>query len=347
MTVPNLSPARRPPAELAVDLGAAPPRAALAVGVAIVNWNRPQDTVECLDSLLQADPLPARVVVVDNGSADDSVARMEKWAEERGVPVDVERAPDGAPGTDHRPPWLTVLASETNRGFSGGNNVALRWLAADARLGHFLLLNNDATVAADFFAEVAAALREVPEAGLLSGTIYEFADRSRVWYAGGYEVPYRALVLHAYAVPASPAPVATEFICGCSMLISRDAYRALGPLPECYDPAYSEDAEYSIRARKRGMPLVYAPRAAVYHKVGATLGGSPFVVPRVAYLQNRNRVFYVRRNMRSWTRWIALSYLAITKPGRAVVEALAGRPAVAWAMLRGTATGFVSRAARR
>ena len=347
MTAPNLSPARHALAELALDLGAARPRTAVTAGVAIVNWNRPQDKVECLDSLLQADPLPARVVVVDNGSADDSVARMERWAAERGVRVHVERAPDVAPPTDHRPPWLTLLASETNRGFSGGNNLALRWLALDPRLGHFLLLNNDATVAPDFFAEVAAALRQVPTAGLLSGSIYEFAHRSRVWYAGGYAVPYRALVLHAYAVPDSGTPVHTEFVCGCSMLISRAAYDALGPLPECYDPGYCEDAEYSIRARKRGLSLVYAPRAAVYHKVGATFGGSPFLVPRVAFLQNRNRVFFVRRNMRSWTRWAALGYLAITKPGRALVEAIAGRPAVAWAMLRGTATGFLSRAPRR
>jgi GT2 family glycosyltransferase len=346
MTAPTLSARRDPLVEVAADVGPARPGTAVSAGVALVNWNRPHDTIECLESLLEADPLPARVVVVDNGSADDSLARMARWAAERRVPVHVDSTPDGGPPADHAPLWLTVLASVTNRGFSGGNNLALRWLAADARLGHFLLLNNDATVARDFFAEVAAALREVPLAGLLSGSIYEFADRSRVWYAGGYEVPYRALVLHSHAVPAGAAPIPTEFICGCSMLISRAAYDTLGPLPECYDPGYCEDAEYSIRARKRGFSLIYAPRAAVYHKVGATFGGSPFVVPRVAFLQNRNRVFYVRRNMRSWTRWAALAYLAITKPGRAVVEAVAGRPAVAWAMLRGMVTGFLSRAPR-
>ena len=207
---------------------------------------------------------------------------------------------------------------------------------------HALLLNNDATVAPDYFAELATALDEAPDAGLLSGTIVEAAPPHRVWYAGGIARPLRALMLHARALPADDRPRDTEFVCGCSMVIGRPVVDALGLLPDCYFPGYCEDAEYSTRARRRGFRLVYAPRPRVFHKVGASFG-LPGVTPSTAFWQNRHRVFYVRRNLRGVQRWTAFAYLLVTKPGRALVEAARGRPGVGWAIFRGMVAGFVAR----
>jgi GT2 family glycosyltransferase len=203
-----------------------------------------------------------------------------------------------------------------------------------------MLLNNDTLVARDAFGALHDALARVPSAGLVTGTIFE-RDGHTVWYAGGSSLPLRALVLHEYAIPADDAPRETEFISGCAMVISRDAYERVGPLAECYFPLYMEDAEYSWRAKAAGFPVIYAPAMRIVHKVGATVGAAS-ASPRVSYCQNRHRAFYVRRNMRGLQRLGALGYLAITKPGRAVVETLRGRPSIGWAILRGTAAGFVS-----
>ena len=129
------------------------------------------------------------------------------------------------------------------------------------------------------------------------------------------------------------------------MIISRPLLREIGPLAEVYFPLYWEDSEYSFRARNAGFPVLYAPRAKVFHKVGATVGAAD-VSPVVAYCQNRLRVFYVRRNYRGWTKAAALGYLAVTKPGRAMIEAARGRPRIGWEILRGTVSGFVSSDAR-
>ena len=117
-------------------------------------------------------------------------------------------------------------------------------------------------------------------------------------------------------------------------------------LAECYFPGYWEDGEYSFRARQAGFRVMYAPAAVAYHKVGGTVGPankSTFV----SHGQNRLRVFYVRRNYRGMTKVIALAYLAFTKPGRAVIEALKGRPRIGWAILSGTIAGFASSAPNR
>ena len=297
-------------------------------GVVLVNWNGCDDTERALDSLHSARPRPAHVVVVDNGSADDSVARLEAWGKAHET--------DSA-STE---PWLRVIAEPQNRGFAGGNNIGLSVLDRLA-VTHFLLLNNDAMVAEDYFAQISDALREHPDAALVGCAIYYHPDRDRVWFAGGREVPYRALMLHRYELPSSLEPTDTPFVTGCAMLISRELYEAEGGLAECYNPIYWEDTDYSHRARTRGWRVMLVPRAKVFHRVGSSFGGEK-ITPPVAFWQNRNRGYYVRRNYRGLDRVAAITYLVATKPAKALIELLQGRPAMAGAIIRGFAQGLTA-----
>ncbi len=295
-------------------------------GVVLLNWNNADDTLVALDSLARACPLPVSVVVVDSASSDNSLERIRNWSAPVAVSAD----------------WMTLIPLDENRGFAGGNNVGMQHLLARPDVTHLLLLNNDAMVERSFFGEMARALEIEPEAGLLTGTIYEHPDRSKVWYAGGREIPFRALIVHSLEVPSSDAPIETEFVSGCAMLISRAVVKAIGLLPEVYFPLYSEDAEYSFRVRRAGMKVLYAPAATVFHKVGATVGParrSPYIMRA----QIRHRVLYVRRNFRGRNRLIASLYLVATKPAKALLEVVSGRPKMGWAVFAGTVEGFLHR----
>jgi hypothetical protein len=228
-----------------------------------------------------------------------------------------------------------------NLGFAGGNNVGLAILERESRLTHFLLLNNDAVVTADYFSVMIPVLASRPRAGLCIGTIYELANRSRVWYAGGRMMPLRALVLHELRAPTDTGPSATEFVTGCAMVISRAVLETVGRLAECYFPGYMEDAEYSWRVRAAGFELLFVPRAVVYHKIGATFGAR-FTSTLTAYHQNRHRLYFVRRNLSGVTRFAAVAYMLVTKPGRAVIDMLQGRRDIGWATLRGTWDGLTA-----
>jgi GT2 family glycosyltransferase len=298
------------------------------VGVVVVNWNGEAETLACLQSLVAAAPPPGRIVVVDNASRDGSVEALKRW-----------RAGPGAACP------VSILASATNRGFAGGNNVGITHLASDPAIQRFLLLNNDATVAPDFFAQLAHALAQAPGAAIIGSTIYAAGPRQEVWYAGGYFVALRALVVHRHSVPRTSQPVATEFVTGCAMVVSRSGWERLGPLPECYF-MYLEDAEYCARAHAAGLPVVYAPGAVAHHVVGSSIARAVHR-PQVEYWKARNRALFVRRNLRGWTRWGALGYLAFTKPGRAFAETLRGRPVLGWAVLRGTLAGLLSKHGNR
>ena len=152
-----------------------------SVGVVVVNWNGLADTVACLNSLGAAHPRPARVIVVDNGSTDGSLERL--------------RASGANPG-------LSIIAAGANRGFSGANNLGLAALARDPTITHFLLLNNDATVHPDFFAQISRTIAAVPGAGIVGNEGVELVGVGEgVWPTGSVEdmwfrITSRGTMLH-------------------------------------------------------------------------------------------------------------------------------------------------------
>ncbi len=306
-------------------------------GVVVVNWNGADDAVAALDSLLFADPRPDHVVLVDNGSDDDSLHVLRAWCNanapswNEGSPVSLDALDSAA--------WLILIPAGRNLGFSGANNVGLGFLSQRTAVSHFVLLNNDATVAVEYFKQIAGAIHQQPEVGLLGSLIYRHPQRDTVWYAGGREIHWRALIVHLVQPPTSEHAYPTPFVTGCAMVISRPLYNAEGGLAEVYNPIYWEDADYSHRARAGGWRVVVVPRAHVYHRVGASAGGER-LTPRIAFFQNRNRAIYVRRNYHGANRLLALSYLVATKPARAVVELARGRGALGGAIFRGFVRGM-------
>ena len=134
------------------------------VRVVVVNYNRGDLTIECLDSLLRVD-WPAsdlEVVVVDNGSTDGSEHLIREA---------------------HR--WVTLIAAGTNLGFAGGNNAALRDLAG---VDYVALLNNDTTVRRDWLAPLVAAMEDDPGVGAACSKILfrdAFAEFSLLTRQGG------------------------------------------------------------------------------------------------------------------------------------------------------------------
>src|SRR5258708_31966851 len=104
-----------------------------SVTILILNWNGRDDTVQCLDSLARLDYQPLEIILLDNGSTDDSVAFFRT-----------------------RYPSITVIDNGANLGFSEGCNVGLRHAVATGA-DYVMLLNNDATLAPDALARLVAA----------------------------------------------------------------------------------------------------------------------------------------------------------------------------------------------
>ena len=311
--------------------------------VVIPSFNHADDAINCLRSLRDAAGRPETVIFVDDASTDGAVDSIASWAAKSGVPHQI-LDPAELARRDELDAWLTIVGSKTNSGFSVSCNTGLRFVRDHTDAPFALLFNNDAAVSPSYFVDLAAGIAGKSNLGLATGTIYEW-DQRTVWYAGGRFNPMRAVAEHYLEVPSDGRTRPTEFICGCTMLISRAALEMIGLLPELYTPCYCEDADYSLSARKAGLELVYVPEAKAFHRVGSSLGRDDRS-PQVIYWFNRNRGYAMRRNYRGWRRAAGIAYLAVSKPARAVVELLRGRPKSSAAFIRGTLAGFFDPIAR-
>jgi GT2 family glycosyltransferase len=242
-----------------------------SVGIIILNWNGGEDTLACLNSLSRLDYPARRVLLVDNGSGDDSLAQVRaRFAD------------------------VTVIENGRNLGYAGGNNVGLRWALAQ-KLDYALLLNNDTEVAPDALQRLVAAAEAAPGCGAAGPTIYYWASPERIWSAGG-QVDRRkgtTRMLHlneAEAGQLGQNPQRTDFVTGCALLIKRAALERTGLLDERFF-AYYEEAEWCVRAARAGFGTWQVPAAHIWHKIPLDARDSS---PRVHYYMTRNRLLFAR-----------------------------------------------------
>lgn len=223
------------------------------VTIVVLNWNRRDETLACLESLAQADTGGAAVLVVDNGSRDGSVEAISE-----------------------RFPAVRIVALPENRGFAGGNNAGIS-AALEGGAQAVLLLNNDTRVSPDFLAPLLSALDASPRAAAVCSAIHRldrpemldvayaqvrFAQRNAVQLLG-----VNALPGHGFG-----ARCEIEVAVGCSVLMKAEALRTVGLFDERYF-AYHEDVDWSLRARRAGYQLFYEPFSRVLHRGSTTTAG--------------------------------------------------------------------------
>ncbi len=298
------------------------------VGVALLNWNGYADTATCLASLRASEYRPARILVFDNGSTDGSADRLEAEF-----------------------PEIVLVRGGENFGFAEGNDRAARSLLA-AGMDYVWVLNNDTRVEPGCLGALVAALEADPALGAASAKIWFMDARKPLCYAGARCRPWTFAVewrgLWESDVGQYDRPEDVQILTGCCMLIRAETIRRIGLFNREYF-AYSEDLDWSLRAREAGIRLRYEPRAQLWHKMfGASQkDGRPAVrksSPRVEYLMTRNFVWVVRQHsrLRSWRRAVALAHLigAWRVPRSLGMLLLPGRRAAGWAGLKGLCDGL-------
>ena len=259
---------------------AASPRVPLPpLVVVIVNWNGMAVLRDCLASLRDSRYHGLRVILVDNGSTDNSV-----------------------PWTRQHHPGVEIIEAGENLRWAGGNNVALRRLLAEDGDPLILLLNNDTIVPEGSLHTLARALAADPLAWLATPRICYASDPARVWYDGGVVGRHSGWVRHdgirKLAGRLDPQPRYVDYGTGCALLMTSEALRRLGLFDESFH-FYGEDTDYSLRARAAGGRILHVPRSLVLHKVSATLGQES---PQRAWLRSRSHVRLMRTHWprREW-----------------------------------------------
>lgn len=270
---------------------------AMDLWVIVLNWNGAADTEACVETLRAAAGRSFTVLVVDNGSVDESCERL------------LARFPD-----------LALLRLPANQGFSGGNNAGIR-RALERGATHVLVLNNDTVVPARCIDALAEAVAADPRIGAASPVIFKLPKTEEVWYAGGTFDRAQGRPAHVLQAPPETAPVSdTYYATGCAMLLSAEALRRVGDFEEDYFALW-EDADLSLRIRRAGWRVVLVASARLYHKVGATYQDPvPSLSPRYGYLNARNHLYWLGRHFAGPER-VALTWKAFVSFARRLVHA--------------------------
>jgi len=253
----------------------------LKFAIIVLNWNNSSDTLECLASLAKITYPAYEVIVVDNGSTDDSVLQIQ------------------ANYPDHH-----LIETGENLGFAEGNNRGI--LEAKKRGAEMiLLLNNDTVVAPTLLSELAKGAEKHPKVGVFGPKIYFYDEPATLWYAGGGVDPKSGRCFHVgCGLPDSQKykeKSLTDYVCGCALAIRSEVVDQVGLL----DPRFFliwEEIDWCYRARKAGFDCLVVPSARVWHKVSASfIEGNRG--PMWNYYYFRNRLLFHRKHSPWRKRW--------------------------------------------
>ncbi|MFN3493694.1 MAG: glycosyltransferase family 2 protein [Hydrogenophaga sp.] len=200
------------------------------------------ESAHCLDALSPLLSKCPNVIVVDNGSTDDTARRAGRlWLHAR------------------------VVALERNLGFGAANNRAL----AQVSTPFALLLNPDCEFPQSDLLELLQVAEQWPEAALLAP---QLASPS-----GALEVNYRwPSTLWRPAGPAATGPLCVGFVCGAAMLFRMQRFESVGFFDERFF-LYYEDDDLCLRLFQAGLPMVVVPQCrAVHRSRGSSRGSTPW-----------------------------------------------------------------------
>lgn len=262
------------------------------IAVIIVHYNTDLDTKACLESLssVVTDNFEFRTIVVDNASKEHFVLPKKHQSQ------------------------VDLIRSDTNLGFTGGNNLGFRYAIKNYNPDYFLLLNSDTFIQKDFLVKLYHCLKNNPQVGLVSPKMYfapgcEFHRQSYskaeigkvIWFAGGV-IDWRNLQTFHLGVDEVDRGqfdhlTTFDYASGCCMLIRREALAAAGIFDDNFF-LYYEDADLSLRLKENGWQLAFCPESIIWHKNGGSSQGAGS--PLQNYYLSRNRLLFFLRHG-SWS----------------------------------------------
>jgi len=204
-------------------------------------------------------------------------------------------------------PSVIILKSHKNSGFTGGNNIGIKYAMKNGA-EYIVLLNNDTTVENNFLEPLLETFSN-KSVGLATGKIMYSVDKNKIWYGGGKInwIKGSGIMLGTGKSDNTVYNKKSEvtFASGCLFCLNRNTIEKVGLFDEKYF-TYQEDTDYCVRLMENGLDIIYEPRSKIYHQINATTisANSPSL-----YYQFRNRLFFIQKNSPMLYRPVAYLYI--------------------------------------
>lgn len=225
----------------------------------VLNWNNPQNTLQCLETLGNSVPR----LVVDNGSVPESREVLLKSIQD-----------------------IPVIKLPENRGYAGGNNAGIRW-ALEKGFEWILLINDDALLTAHELFRLMTIAETDSSVGFAGPLILHAEKDDSIQSAGGVLTPLWQ-PFHRGQNQVNRGQFsqheAVDWLSGCVILARSKMIKEIGLLDESFF-LYEEELEWCIRAKRAGWKCLFVPEVQARH-AGVNPDYEP--PPYVTYYMYRN-----------------------------------------------------------
>lgn len=244
------------------------------VSILIVNWNSKEHLKECFESLFKISYSNYEVIMVDNGSKDDSVEFTEKYY-----------------------PKVKIIKSKKNLGFAGGNNFGLKY----CRGKYILFLNNDTIVTKNFLDDLVEFIEKDESLAVVQPTILfhrpSTSMHEKINSVGSFILKSGFLYHLDYGKTYKPSNYKDSYeiftAYGACFLVRRNLIEKIGLFDESYF-AYFEETDFSHRVWLNGHKIKILTKPIIYHKGGKTSEKLPSAF--IQYHSFKNRLYTYLKN---------------------------------------------------
>jgi len=257
------------------------------ISVIIVSYNSEKYIKQCLDSVIKSS-IPLEIIVIDNASTDNTLQILKIYEDK-----------------------IKLIKSTQNLGFGGGNNLGIKNSSGDI----LILINPDAYVEKNSIEQLIEPML-YDERVMITGPKIFYPDSKKIQSAGGVLLS-NALPYHiGYGQKDDPifnTLITVDYVTGAAMAIKRTLFEITGLFDPVYNPAYYEETEKCVQARKLGFKVLYVPESVVYHYESTTLTALSkkflklFHTNRFKFIYRNFGFFEYMRFLYSETKWFFLN----------------------------------------
>lgn len=246
------------------------------VYICVLNYNNPQDTISCLESLQNLIDVEYKILLVDNASTDNSLDTLKEYV-------------------NKHPNTLKLFPLTVNAGYAAGNNVALKYAMTKVDMNYCWILNNDTVVEPDSLKWLVIHMENNPDVGICGSKLIYSWDRSRVQ---GYGGRYRKWLSISETIKDEQEIDKMDYVIGASVFVKKDFLEDIGLMCEDYF-LYFEELDWRLRSKGR-YRISCESKSVVYHKEGATIGANIQQNPKdkseiADYFDMRNRLLFTSK----------------------------------------------------
>ena len=309
-----------------------------SIAVIVLMWNRWEDTIECLESVFQQNYPNYQVILVDNGSAEESLKKIREYCnglvkinssfvdfDDSNKPIQVvevgreelqivDISSEYCSCNENGRKSLINILNRDNLGFAKGNNVGIKF-ALSCGFDYVMLLNNDTVIAQkDFLWKMVNFMQKERRFGACVPCICYYDMPDSIWNCGGKLLPLgqRRYFKGTGLLNAKSDFIEVSFVTGCCLLIRSDNLKRFGLLSEDFFFG-EEDYEFSIRMNKNNVKMACLLKARIYHKVSSTGKELADDKLKMVFVHHLNRIVHMKRyySQRIWRLYkiVALAYV--------------------------------------